>query len=463
MKIIKIVLNRYFLLISILTGFLISCSFNQEVNNKSTKALETKSQVNRKSETDSLLIGVSLPGRKSIIINYVNADLQVVQLEFINESTAINVISKRIKKPSSIFMLHYLGLVFDNGTLISFDHDYLIDDSRTKLDLQYLDSGDIKVLNSSPEVIIDDLVNSYKELVTFLNKSKISSSTFDERIKELKEKKYPSESWNMVSELLYMEAISNLGSTKEAIIGSYLTKLENYIFCISLNELLKANTRNQFTECDFNTKLETSKSAVYNQLFNKAAYNYLISIKNKNKTCFEEGVNWFYTTGLYKSNTSYYDKELRGISSAEMSRRLSQMKVTKPDSTKISLQAMLDESNASIYILDFWATWCSPCIEDYKIVMGMELPKAVEIINLSIDLPTNFKGWKNKVNQLGQRKSFLIDETPENRELIKNLEINEIPRYILIDKHSKIIQYEFLRPIDAKFEVSLNEILTNLN
>lgn len=94
-----------------------------------------------------------------------------------------------------------------------------------------------------------------------------------------------------------------------------------------------------------------------------------------------------------------------------------------------------------IVLMDFWATWCKPCIEEFpnlKENYKTFKNKGFEVVSISVDRdkdkPLNFLEnnpfpWKYNLYSEGELRS----------ELAKNFQIVALPRQILVDENGKII------------------------
>ncbi|MBI1289934.1 redoxin domain-containing protein [bacterium] len=60
------------------------------------------------------------------------------------------------------------------------------------------------------------------------------------------------------------------------------------------------------------------------------------------------------------------------------------------ESEKAGIEKLLKEHNSDILVVNFWATWCGPCVEElpYFIALANRYPQdKVRVLGLSIDFP----------------------------------------------------------------------------
>ena len=112
-------------------------------------------------------------------------------------------------------------------------------------------------------------------------------------------------------------------------------------------------------------------------------------------------------------------------------------------------------------VLDFWAGWCNPCIENFPFMeklMKQYKSEPIEFISVSMD--TDLNKWKNAIIkyklpgiQLSDLKAF-SGILPVYCKVVSS-----IPRYVLINKDGEIINYDAPQPMDTSLKKLLDQLL----
>jgi thiol-disulfide isomerase/thioredoxin len=102
-------------------------------------------------------------------------------------------------------------------------------------------------------------------------------------------------------------------------------------------------------------------------------------------------------------------------------------------------------------LVDVWATWCHPCIEDFKYKNQLEPfvdRGEIELLYISIDKPQWEDRWRQsiKINQLVGHHFRANPKFVEDMWHVIGDYEGAIPRYVLIDKQGKIYKSTAARP-----------------
>lgn len=130
------------------------------------------------------------------------------------------------------------------------------------------------------------------------------------------------------------------------------------------------------------------------------------------------------------------------------------LKFTALDGTEIDLVKM----RGKVVLIDFWATWCGPCVKEVPNVVGAyeELhPKGFEIIGISLDQD------KSKLEAFIKEKGMAwpqyFDGKGWQNEISSRFGIQSIPAMWLVDKKGMLVETNAREDLKAKLEKLLAE------
>lgn len=152
-----------------------------------------------------------------------------------------------------------------------------------------------------------------------------------------------------------------------------------------------------------------------------------------------------------------FEKKIELAKSAAVNSKAPSFKLRDVYGNKVSLEDFKDK----FVLLDFWASWCAPCLENHPDLLRLYKEyhsKGFQIIGVSID--ENKKAWKEAIKREGVDIWHHVNSLENKKPISELYNIKPIPALILINEKG-VIKGRYLAA--NNFKSGFNELERDLD
>lgn len=131
----------------------------------------------------------------------------------------------------------------------------------------------------------------------------------------------------------------------------------------------------------------------------------------------------------------------------------------------VSLERLIEQQKGKIIVIDFWASWCQPCLKEMPAYIDLTNHYANDQVSfLSISIENDIQSWRKKAlsQPKGSFGNYLLLQY-DRSSFVKEWEVSTIPRYIILDKKGMVIKKNAPWPSSGEFKKVLDSLLKNYN
>lgn len=421
-------------------------------------------------ESDSLYISLQIPAQKSTGLNVWLKPYDEFYLEFKNKSDKDSIMTKKIPLLYDYYQMNFGTFKYDlNRKLKIIYKNFLASQEKTDIELK-LDSNLIEYRNkTSLTILTDSIYDSYENLRIKHFENKTLES--EDHVKELdslrdffKKLTYNQEANSRINEMLYLDEIQKI-NPKDKRVEEFLKNSDAIMTGGAQVGILFNYFKNNVELLDYDNLNTKKNSETYIELLSIGAYRFLKFQDNKGDAKYNKVVDWLKTTDFYKRDSTHIRKEITPLNNEKFKEVLNGIELVDLNDRKTKMFEIISKNNSKYYLIDFWATWCAPCIQGAKTINEMSIPKNVKVLSFSVDKEKDKEKWKSKTIELEQKCTYWFNEKSQiNKEFIQFIEMQSIPRYMLIDKNMNLIDQAFYQPHELQFLSKLKALKTiNIN
>ncbi len=134
----------------------------------------------------------------------------------------------------------------------------------------------------------------------------------------------------------------------------------------------------------------------------------------------------------------------------QFSSKSKKQKLTTFDGKEVSFGDVLNQYKGKTIVLEVWASWCSDCVKAMPKVKELQANNP-SVVYLFVSMDKTNDKWKSGIekHELKGEHFWVNDEKLMKGTFGKSIDLDWIPRYIIIDKNQNVVIY---RAIETDFE-----------
>ena len=153
-----------------------------------------------------------------------------------------------------------------------------------------------------------------------------------------------------------------------------------------------------------------------------------------------------------------FSQEVPKVLKTEFSQKALAQKLQDENGKEISINQILKQHEGKILILDFWAGWCRDCLKAFP--KAKELEAANPNVNfVFLSLERSKDGFLKSLDRFEMRdkENYWFSSGWKN-DFNDYIDLNWIPRFIIIDQKSAIAKYYAIAPDDPEIQTTIDKL-----
>ncbi|MGG7036644.1 MAG: thioredoxin-like domain-containing protein [Flavobacterium sp.] len=127
------------------------------------------------------------------------------------------------------------------------------------------------------------------------------------------------------------------------------------------------------------------------------------------------------------------------------------------ENTEIPFKKILKKHTGKVTVIEIWASWCSDCVKAMPKLKELQANNPnVDYVFISLD--KTYEKWQAGMTKYEMKGDNYWVSDGMKGEFGKSIDLDWVPRYIILDKKGKIATY---RAVETEFD-KMNETLKTL-
>ena len=127
------------------------------------------------------------------------------------------------------------------------------------------------------------------------------------------------------------------------------------------------------------------------------------------------------------------------------------------DGSQVAFKDILKKHKGKTLVIEVWASWCGDCVKAMPKLKELQANNP-DVAYVFISMDNTVDKWKAGIEKHEMKGDNFMANDQMKGVFAKAIDVDWIPRYIILDKKGKIVLY---RAIETDFD-KINETLKNL-
>jgi thiol-disulfide isomerase/thioredoxin len=142
----------------------------------------------------------------------------------------------------------------------------------------------------------------------------------------------------------------------------------------------------------------------------------------------------------------------------DFSKKALSEKLVATDGSKVVFNDILKKYKGKTLVIEVWASWCGDCVKAMPKIKELQANNP-DVSYLFISMDRTVENWKIGIEKHELKGDHFMAKDQMKGAFGKAIDLDWIPRYIIIDKTGKIVLY---RAIETDFE-KINSVIKEIN
>jgi len=153
-----------------------------------------------------------------------------------------------------------------------------------------------------------------------------------------------------------------------------------------------------------------------------------------------------------------YSQEVPKVLKTKFSKEALAQKLEDKEGKAISINEILKQHKGKILILDFWAGWCRDCLKAFPKAKELEA-KNPNVNFVFLSLERSKEGFLKSLDrfEMADKENYWFSSGWKN-DFNNYIDLNWIPRYIVVDQKSAIAKYYAISPDDPDIQKTIDKL-----